>query len=97
MIHNAFVRRNSLAGSSRNIQDHYDVGNDFYSLWLDRSMTYSSALYNGTDDLYRAQQNKYERILSKFTREEGPCAGDRLRLGRLCRTRQRPTATMSPA
>src|SRR5665213_3581833 len=67
VIHNALVRRNSLAGSARNIKDHYDVGNDFYSLWLDKSMTYSSALYNGTADLYRAQQNKYERILSKFT------------------------------
>ncbi len=66
VIHNALVRRNSISGSSRNIKDHYDVGNDFYSLWLDQSMTYSSALYNGTADLYRAQQNKYERILSKF-------------------------------
>ena len=66
VIHNALVRRNSIAGSARNIKDHYDVGNDFYRLWLDPSMTYSSALYDGTDELYRAQQNKYERILSKF-------------------------------
>ena len=66
VIHNALVRRNSIAGSARNIQDHYDVGNDFYSLWLDKSMTYSSALYGGAGDLFRAQQNKYERILSKF-------------------------------
>ena len=66
VIHNALVRRNSISGSARNIKDHYDVGNDFYSLWLDQSMTSSSALYNGTQDLYRAQQNKYERILSKF-------------------------------
>jgi cyclopropane-fatty-acyl-phospholipid synthase len=66
VIHNALVRRNSIAGSARNIQDHYDVGNDFYSLWLDKSMTYSSALYGGAADLFRAQQNKYERILSKF-------------------------------
>jgi cyclopropane-fatty-acyl-phospholipid synthase len=66
VIHNALVRRNSITGASRNIKDHYDVGNDFYSLWLDRSMTYSSALYNGACDLFRAQQNKYERILSKF-------------------------------
>ncbi len=66
VIHNALVRRNSIAGSARNIQAHYDVGNDFYRLWLDESMTYSSALYQGTDQLYRAQQNKYERILSKF-------------------------------
>jgi cyclopropane-fatty-acyl-phospholipid synthase len=70
VIHNALVRRNSIAGSARNIKDHYDVGNDFYSLWLDKSMTYSSALYNGTDELYRAQQNKYERILSKFTNKK---------------------------
>jgi cyclopropane-fatty-acyl-phospholipid synthase len=67
VLHNALVRRNSVAGSSRNIKAHYDVGNDFYSLWLDKSMTYSSALYDGTDELYRAQQNKYERILSKFS------------------------------
>jgi cyclopropane-fatty-acyl-phospholipid synthase len=66
VIHNALVRRNSVAGSARNIKAHYDVGNDFYKLWLDPSMTYSSALYAGTDELYRAQQNKYERILSKF-------------------------------
>jgi cyclopropane-fatty-acyl-phospholipid synthase len=66
VFHNALVRRNSLAGSSRNIKAHYDVGNEFYKLWLDPSMTYSSALYAGTDELYRAQQNKYERILSKF-------------------------------
>ena len=66
VIHNALVRRNSISGSARNIQDHYDVGNDFYSLWLDKSMTYSSALYGGAGDLFRAQQNKYERILSKF-------------------------------
>jgi cyclopropane-fatty-acyl-phospholipid synthase len=68
VLHNALVRRNSISGSSRNIQDHYDVGNEFYSLWLDKSMTYSSALYAGAADLFRAQQNKYERILSKFDR-----------------------------
>jgi len=66
VIHNALVRRNSIAGSERNIKAHYDVGNDFYSLWLDESMTYSSALYRNTDALYEAQQNKYDRILSKF-------------------------------
>ena len=70
VIHNALVRRNSVAGSARNIKAHYDVGNDFYSLWLDPSMTYSSALYRDTDELYRAQQNKYERILSKFTEKK---------------------------
>ena len=66
VIHNALVRRNSVAGSARNIKAHYDVGNDFYSLWLDRSMTYSSALYQDAQALYDAQQNKYARIISKF-------------------------------
>ena len=66
VIHNALVRRNSIAGSARNIKAHYDVGNEFYSLWLDKSMTYSSALYQNTDALYDAQQNKYDRILGKF-------------------------------
>ncbi len=70
VIHNALVRRNSISGSARNIQDHYDVGNEFYSLWLDKSMTYSSALYDGAQELYCAQQNKYERILSKFTNKK---------------------------
>jgi cyclopropane-fatty-acyl-phospholipid synthase len=65
---NALVRRNSISGSKRNIRDHYDVGNDFYSLWLDKSMTYSSALYDGeSKSLEQAQQSKYARILSKFT------------------------------
>ena len=66
VIHNALVRRNSVAGSARNIKAHYDVGNDFYRLWLDRSMTYSSALYDGAQRLEEAQQNKYDRILGKF-------------------------------
>ena len=39
-----YLRRNSKSGSRRNIQAHYDLGNDFYRLWLDPSMTYSSAL-----------------------------------------------------
>lgn len=69
-IHNTFIRRNSLSGSRRNIQDHYDVGNDFYSLWLDKSMTYSSALFRGADvTLEDAQRNKYERILSRFQKQ----------------------------
>ena len=67
VIHNALVRRNSIAGSARNIKAHYDVGNDFYSLWLDRSMTYSSALYDGADRAGSApSRTNMSRILSKF-------------------------------
>jgi cyclopropane-fatty-acyl-phospholipid synthase len=72
MIQDRFVRRNSLAGSKRNIEAHYDVGNNFYSLWLDKSMTYSSGLFGNTaTSLEEAQGNKYERILSKFLK---PCS-----------------------
>lgn len=63
---NTIMRRNSEAGSSRNIKAHYDVGNDFYSLWLDETMTYSSALYrNPGESLADAQRNKYARILER--------------------------------
>jgi cyclopropane-fatty-acyl-phospholipid synthase len=62
-----WFRSNSLYGSRRNIQTHYDLGNDFYQLWLDPSMTYSSALYkNQGDDLAEAQRNKYDRILDRL-------------------------------
>jgi cyclopropane-fatty-acyl-phospholipid synthase len=64
---NTVLRRNSEAGSSRNIKAHYDVGNDFYSLWLDETMTYSSALFRlGDDSLADAQRNKYARILERI-------------------------------
>ncbi len=57
-------RRNTLAGSRRNIEAHYDMGNDFYALWLDSTMTYSSALFEGRNiGLEEAQLAKYARIL----------------------------------
>ncbi len=62
------LRANSPRGAARNIRAHYDVGNEFYQLWLDPSMTYSSALFqNGDDDLERAQARKYDRILDHLT------------------------------
>lgn len=60
------LRANSLAGSSRNIRAHYDVGNEFYQLWLDPGMSYSAALFAGTDDLETAQTRKNDRILSRL-------------------------------
>jgi len=66
-LYNNLVRRNSLSGSKRNIEAHYDVGNDFYSLWLDETMTYSSALYDQPgQSLADAQRRKYGRLLSKL-------------------------------
>lgn len=57
------VRRNSLSGSRRNIAFHYDLGNDFYRLWLDESMTYSSALaLPPGQSLEAAQRAKLDRI-----------------------------------
>lgn len=59
-----FARLNTLGGSKRNIHTHYDLGNAFYALWLDPSMTYSSALFTPhTQSLTDAQHNKYDRIL----------------------------------
>lgn len=55
-------RSNTRRGSRKNISYHYDLGNDFYKLWLDPSMTYSSALYKGEESLESAQLNKYRRI-----------------------------------
>ncbi len=63
-----FLNRNSLKGSRRNIEYHYDLGNDFYELWLDPSMTYSSALYDGGDCIKKAQSNKYDRIINRLNK-----------------------------
>lgn len=62
------LRVNSLWGSKRNVMAHYDLGNDFYELWLDKSMTYSCALFEGDAGrtLEEAQQAKYRRILRKL-------------------------------
>lgn len=64
--------RNTKAGSKRNIMAHYDLGNDFYSAWLDETMTYSSALYTDADmTLADAQTAKYARIADEIGLEPG--------------------------
>ena len=64
---------NSREGSKRNIHAHYDLGNEFYGLWLDRTMTYSSALYEGAESkaLEAAQTAKYDRILAQLGARQG--------------------------
>jgi len=58
-----WFNRNTPRQARRNIYAHYDIGNAFYSAWLDPSMTYSSALFeNGTHDLTAAQHNKFRRL-----------------------------------
>lgn len=58
--------KNNLLGSRRNIRRHYDLSNDFFRLFLDRSMTYSCALFqSAADGLETAQENKLLRIIEK--------------------------------
>jgi cyclopropane-fatty-acyl-phospholipid synthase len=66
-------RQNSRQGSRRNIHAHYDLGNRFYGLWLDPTMSYSSALYQGevSQSLEAAQNAKYERVLTQLGAKQG--------------------------
>ncbi|MFY0681617.1 MAG: class I SAM-dependent methyltransferase [Thalassovita sp.] len=65
------VRANSKRGSRKNISAHYDVGNEFYQLWLDEGMTYSSGIFGSDgDDLAQAQTRKNARILSRLGQGE---------------------------
>ena len=61
------LRRNSRRGSKKNIHAHYDLGNDFYRLWLDPTMSYSGAWFEGDPcgDLVAAQQAKMRRALAE--------------------------------
>jgi cyclopropane-fatty-acyl-phospholipid synthase len=65
------LNANTRSGSRRNIAAHYDLGNDFYRLWLDPSMSYSSALFDGDHNLSleAAQAAKYRRILERLKPE----------------------------
>lgn len=67
-----WMNRNTKSGSAKNISYHYDLGNEFYSAWLDPTMTYSSALYRSdNDDLTQAQTNKYASIVDRMGVGEG--------------------------
>ena len=71
-LHYHLSRRNTLEGSKKNIAEHYDLGNDFYGLWLDPSMTYSSALFtSGDQSLEEAQREKYHRVADMAGVTEG--------------------------
>lgn len=61
-------KQNTISGSKQNIHAHYDIGNEFYKLWLDESMTYSSAIFiNQNEPLKQAQNNKYDRIIERLS------------------------------
>lgn len=62
----------SKKNQEKEVASHYDIGNDFYSLWLDDTMSYSCGYFKTDQDtLYEAQCNKVERILKKLYLKEG--------------------------
>lgn len=64
-------RSNTLSGSKKNIQEHYDLNNDFFALFLDPSMTYSSAYFKTEDmTLEQAQTEKYDRLCKQLHLKE---------------------------
>ena len=66
-LKNIFIK-NDKERSKKNISKHYDLGNEFFSLWLDPSLTYSSAIFDKKENsLESAQMNKYKKlILSQY-------------------------------
>ena len=69
------VIKNTKNRSKKNIAKHYDLGNDFFSLWLDKTLTYSSAIFeNSKQELYLAQNNKYQKLIDLLK----PTAGSKL-------------------
>jgi cyclopropane-fatty-acyl-phospholipid synthase len=67
-----WFNRNTRRQARKNIYAHYDIGNAFYSAWLDPSMTYSSAIFeDGTQDLTAAQNNKYRRLAEAIDLQPG--------------------------
>ncbi|GAA4217228.1 class I SAM-dependent methyltransferase [Sagittula sp. NFXS13] len=67
-----WMQRNSKRQARRNISHHYDLGNDFYSLWLDETMTYSSALFEtGQESTEKAQIAKYASMVDQMGAKPG--------------------------
>ena len=63
---------NTKSKSKKYISKHYDLGNDFFSLWLDKTLTYSSAVYKDEkDDLEKAQKNKFQELINLLNIKEG--------------------------
>jgi len=65
------LRANTRAGSRRNIRAHYDLGNNFFRLWLDSALNYSSALYLHDESLEEAQKRKIDRVLDLLALQNG--------------------------
>ncbi len=68
LIHTSVSKKNQ----KKEVSSHYDIGNDFYKLWLDETMSYSCGYFkNAGDTLYQAQVNKVDYILKKLYLKEG--------------------------
>jgi len=68
---NIFVK-NTKNRSKENIAKHYDLGNEFFSLWLDKTLTYSSAIFDkSSQDLSEAQNNKYQKLINLIKPKNG--------------------------
>ena len=73
-IKNFFIK-NTKSRSKENISKHYDLGNEFFSLWLDKTLTYSSAIFDEQNkDLSDAQNNKYQKLIDLIK----PNSGDKV-------------------
>ena len=71
---NIFIK-NTKSRSKENIAKHYDLGNEFFSLWLDKTLTYSSAIFDEKNkDLSDAQNNKYQKLIDLIK----PSNGDKI-------------------
>ncbi|MBT8171143.1 SAM-dependent methyltransferase [Phaeobacter gallaeciensis] len=67
-----WLQRNHKEQAKKNISHHYDLGNEFYSLWLDDTMTYSSAIFEtGQESLEKAQIAKYESLINEMGVQPG--------------------------
>ncbi|WP_435162562.1 class I SAM-dependent methyltransferase [Candidatus Pelagibacter bacterium nBUS_25] len=70
-IKNRFIK-NTKNRSKKNIAKHYDLGNDFFSLWLDKTLTYSSAIFDDQNkNLSDAQNNKYQKLINLIQPSNG--------------------------
>ena len=66
------IIKNTKIRSKQNIAKHYDLGNDFFSLWLDKTLTYSSAIFdNPKQNLFDAQNNKYQKLIDLLKPKTG--------------------------
>ena len=69
------IVKNTKSRSKENISKHYDLGNEFFSLWLDDTLTYSSAIFDGrSENLSAAQNNKYQKLIDLIK----PNSGDKV-------------------